>query len=65
MSQLLARGADPLFEVRRETALSVAAENNHLRAIEVIWGVFDERGVELSEVGESLKRSEEHELENH
>lgn len=59
MSRLLARGADPLFEVRRETALY------HLQVIEVILGVFDERRVELSEVEESLKRSEEHEFENH
>ncbi|KAL2820983.1 ankyrin repeat-containing domain protein [Aspergillus cavernicola] len=61
MRRLLERGADPNVVCQGETALSVAARKKHVGAVEVILGVFDERGLDLGLVERLLKRAEEEE----
>ncbi|KAL4780628.1 ankyrin repeat-containing domain protein [Aspergillus varians] len=63
MRLLLERGADPLFSYLGDTILSVAARAACVDAVEVILGVFDERGLGLGEVEGVLKLAEKRALE--
>ncbi|CAI7584945.1 unnamed protein product [Penicillium glandicola] len=62
--RLLDRGADLLVVCQGETVLSVAARERHIHAVQLILGVFHERGFDLGEVDWMLQQAEEHALEN-